>query len=108
MFFEERRTSLNIQTNKRMTLKPEMISGVFLGTTFIVITVNQELHSSCRKKGHSFLHSSVLTLSGGQKRRWVYFLVSRTDDYRNVDGDRELPVPWTGFTQFTKLIEKPP
>ena len=29
MFFEERRTGLKNQTNKRMTLQPEMISGVF-------------------------------------------------------------------------------
>ena len=30
------------------------------------------------------------------------------DDYRNVDGDRELSETWTGFSKFTKLNEKPP
>ena len=32
----------------------------------------------------------------------------RIDDYWNVDGSRDLPDPWTGFTQFTLLEEKPP
>ena len=34
-------------------------------------------------------------------------LVSRIDDYWNVDGDRELSGPCTCFTQFTILNEKP-
>ena len=33
---------------------------------------------------------------------------SRTDDYRNIDGSRDLSDSWTGFTQFTLLDEKPP
>ena len=32
----------------------------------------------------------------------------RIDDYWNVDGLRELSDPWTVFTQFTLLEEKPP
>ena len=32
---------------------------------------------------------------------------SRTPDYWNIDANRNLSVPWTGFTQFTILIEKP-
>ena len=32
----------------------------------------------------------------------------RTDDYWNIDGSRDLSDPWTGFTQFTLLEEKPP
>ena len=31
----------------------------------------------------------------------------RIDDYWNVDGSRGLSDPWTGFTQFTLLDEKP-
>ena len=30
------------------------------------------------------------------------------DDYWNIDGSRDLSGPWTGFTQFTLLEEKPP
>ena len=33
---------------------------------------------------------------------------SRTDDYENIDGSRDLSDSWTGFTQFTSLEEKPP
>ena len=32
----------------------------------------------------------------------------RTDDYWNTYGPRDLSDPWTGFTQFTLLDEKPP
>ena len=32
----------------------------------------------------------------------------RIDDYWNIDGSRELSDPWTGFTQFILLEEKPP
>ena len=32
----------------------------------------------------------------------------RIDDYWNIDGSRDLSGPWTGFTQFTPLEEKPP
>ena len=32
----------------------------------------------------------------------------RIDDNWNVDGSRDLSDPWTGFTQFTQLEEKPP
>ena len=32
----------------------------------------------------------------------------RIDDYWNIDSSRDLSDPWTGFTQFTLLDEKPP
>ena len=32
----------------------------------------------------------------------------RIDDYWNIDGSRNLSDPWTGFTIFTFLEEKPP
>ena len=32
----------------------------------------------------------------------------RIDDDWNIDGSRDLSDPWTGFTQFTLLEEKPP
>ena len=35
-------------------------------------------------------------------------LEKRIDDYWNIDGSRDLSDPWTGFTQFTLLDEKPP
>ena len=32
----------------------------------------------------------------------------RIDNYWNIDGPRDLSDPWTGFTRFTQLEEKPP
>ena len=32
----------------------------------------------------------------------------RIDDYWTIDGSRALSDPWTGFTQFAQLAEKPP
>ena len=32
----------------------------------------------------------------------------RIDDYWNINGSKDLSDPWTGFTQFTLLEEKPP
>ena len=32
----------------------------------------------------------------------------RIDDHWNIDGSRDLSDPWTGFTRFTLLEEKPP
>ena len=32
----------------------------------------------------------------------------RIDDYWNIDGSRDVSDPWTGFTQFLLLEEKPP
>ena len=34
--------------------------------------------------------------------------MKRIDDYWNIDRSRDLSDPWTGFTQFTPLEEKPP
>ena len=42
-----------LSDNKHATQKPEMISGVFLGIIFVVITFNLDLNSVCQKKGHS-------------------------------------------------------
>ena len=65
MLFKESRTGLHFQTNKRMTQTPEMISGVFLGTIFIVITFKKELNSTCRKKGPSPEIMKILLLRRG-------------------------------------------
>ena len=64
MFFKESRTGLNHQSNKRMTLKPEMISGVFLGIIFIVIAFNQGSNFTCQTNGHAQFHTMTLMLSG--------------------------------------------
>ena len=47
------------------------VYGVFLGITFIVITrVKLFLY---RRKSHSQFHSSILMLSGGHVRHWIFW-----------------------------------
>ena len=48
------------------------VHGVFLGITFIVITFNQGSNFLYRRKGHSQFHSSILMLSGGRVRHWIF------------------------------------
>ena len=71
MFIKENWAGLFHQTNRRMTLKPGLVHGVFRGSTFIVITFNQELNLTCQKQGHSLYHSSILMSSGGRIRHWM-------------------------------------
>ena len=35
-------------------------------------------------------------------------LLENIEDYWNVDGERELSDPWTRFTRFISLKERPP
>ena len=105
MFFKESRTGLKHQTNKRMTLKLETVSVVFLEIIFIVITFNQELNSTCQKRDHSRYHSNIDVVRRTNTTLDV-LLESRIDVFWNVDGGRELSGPWTVFTQFTILHEK--
>ena len=39
---------------------------------------------------------------------WDVLQKRQTDDCWNVHGDRQLPRPWSGFTQFTFLNTAPP
>ena len=39
---------------------------------------------------------------------WDVKQEKRIDDYWKIDGSRDLSDPWTGFTRFTLLEEKPP
>ena len=82
---------------RRMTLKPDTISGVLLGITFIVFTFNQELKSTFQKQGHSPKQLKYIDVVRRTNRTFDVLLESRMDDEWNVDGDRELSGPWTGF-----------
>ena len=53
--FKATRRGLNRQKQKMM-LKPETTSGQRKETSFIVITLNLEFRSTCRKKNHSQFH----------------------------------------------------
>ena len=55
-----------------MFLSHEMISEVFQGTTFIVITLNQGSILKWLTRGHSQYHPNFAMLSGGRTRHWMY------------------------------------
>ena len=154
MVLKEKRTDLIKQeNNQRITMKPEMIFGVFLGVTFIAITFNQRSNSVCHKKklfpkppkyidvvndiaciaGVALTTIGKLTVTGSyrgvgkvsasyerncslnhpskccQADEYALHvsLESCIDDWK-VDGDWELSGSWEGFSQFTRLNEKPP
>ena len=62
-----------------------------------------KLHSP---RGESF-HQSALTFPEPHTNLDVK-QEKRIDDYWKIDGSRDLSDPWTSFTQFTLLEEKPP
>ena len=55
MNFKANRKSLNRQ-NQKLTLKPEMTCVQSKVSSFIVVTLNVEFNSTCRRKKHSQFH----------------------------------------------------
>ena len=81
--------SLNHQTSRHMTLKTEMISGVFLGVMFIVITFNQG-SNFVPNEGSLPMPNKLIDVIGLTSTTMDVLLESRIDDYWNVDGGWEL------------------
>ena len=90
--------------------KPERLndSGPFQGTTFTVITLNRESNCTCREKNHSQFHYDTSNVTRATSTTLDVMLERRTDDYWNIEGDRDVSDSWTGFTRFTILDGKPP
>ena len=61
----------------------------------------------CQTKGHSNT-TQFFDVVRRTHTTLDVLLESRIDDTWNVDGGHELSVPWTRFTQFSTLNEKPP
>ena len=100
-FFKEKRTGLSHQTNKQMTLKPEMELYVSSSrSTRVKLNVPNEGPFPKPLKWIDVVMRTNTTLD--------VLLETHIGDYKNVDCDRELSGPWTGFTQVTTLSEKPP
>ena len=79
-----------------------MTFGQWKETSSVVITMNFDFSSTFRGKIHSHdvtrtTHTNLDVLQE-----------SRTDEYWNVNVDRNLSDSWTGFTMFTLLSEKSP
>ena len=109
MTFMENQKGLfhHLTTRFRMPVKQLMTSGPCQETSFAAITLNpgQALLAERRIIPYSLEYIDVArtthtNLDVKQEKR--------IDDYWNIDGSRDLSDPWTGFTQFTLLEEKPP
>ena len=80
-------------------MKRSMFFGPCQETSYTAITLNPESNFT-RLKDIDVSKTTHTNLDVKQEKR--------IDDYWNVDGSRDLSDPWTGFTQFTLLEEKPP
>ena len=91
-----------------MPVKQLMISGPCQETSYTAITLNPESNFTRREKNHSLFHFKYIDVSRTTHTNLDVKQEKRIDDYLNIDGSRDLSDPWTGFTQFTLLEEKPP
>ena len=89
-----------------------MISGPCQEASYTVITLNPESNFTRREKNHSLLSFpfplKYIDVSRTTHTNLDVKQEKRMDDYWNIDGSRDLSDPWTGFTQFALLKEKPP
>ena len=83
-----------------------MIFGPCQEISNTAVTLNPESNFTRREKNHSPFHSSTLTYPELLTRILDVMQERRIDDCWNIDGSRDLPDSWTGFTQFTLLDEK--
>ena len=105
MVFEENRTGRDHQTQGRMTVKPETISGRSKGTTITVITLNQDVSSMCLRTNHSVIPLRYVDVIRRSHTSFDVLQESPLDENWTIDGDRNLSEPWTCFTRFPILNE---
>ena len=98
----------HLTTRFRMPVKQLMTSGPCQETSYTAITLNPESNFTRRERNHSLFHWNTLTSPETTRTNSDVKQERRIDDYWNIDGSRDLSDPWTGFTQFTLLEEKPP
>ena len=91
-----------------MTLKPLPTFGRFTVTSSIVITMNLEFNSMCRRKKHSSIPLKYIDVTRSTHTDLDVMQEKRVDDCWDVDSNRSLSDSWKGFTKFTLLKEKPP
>ena len=98
----------NLKTHFRMPVKREMTFGPCQETSHTAITLIPESNFSRREKNHSLFPLKYIDVTRTTCTNLDVKLEKRIDDFWNIDGSRDLSDPWTGFTQFTLLEEKPP
>ena len=85
-----------------------MIFGPCLETSYTAITLNQESNFFSPREESFPIPLKYIDISRTTHTNLDVKHEKRIDDYWNIDGSRDLSDPWTGFTQFTLLEEKPP
>ena len=85
--FKANRKGFNRQKQK-MTPKPGETSGRFKATSSIVIALNLEFNSICRKKKHSLFH--YIDVTRATYTPLDVLQEKRADDNWNVDANRSL------------------
>ena len=98
--FKANREVFNRQSQE-MTRNAGKTFDLFKVTSFIVVTLNLEFNSMCRKNWNTLMLQGPHTNLDGLQE-------NRTDDYWKVDANRSLSESWTGFAKFTLLEENPP
>ena len=98
----------NLTTHFRMPVKQFTIFGPCQETSYTAITLNPESSFTRREKNHSLFNWKYIDVSRTTHTNLNVKQEKRIDDYWNIDGSRDLSDPWTGFTRFILLEEKPP
>ena len=94
--------------NQQMTLKPVPTSGRSKVTSSVVIKMNVEFNSTCRRKKHFPVPLQNIDVTRSTQTDLDVLQEKRIDDYWNVDSSRHLSDSWKGFPKFTLLKERPP
>ena len=73
-----------------MTRKLRKTFGLFKVTSFIVIILNREFNYPCREKSNSLFPLKCIDVIRSTHTDLDVAQEKRIDDYRNVDGNRNL------------------
>ena len=84
------------------------IFGPYQETAYTAITLNPESNFTGPREESFSIPLKYIDVSRTTHTNLDVKQERRIDDYWNIDGARDLSGPWTGFTQFTLLEEKPP
>ena len=98
----------NLMTHFRLPVKLEMISGPCREASYTAITSKQRVKLYSPREESFPIPLKYIDVTRTTHTNLDVKQEKRIDDYWNIDGSRDLSDPWTGFTQFTLLEEKPP
>ena len=85
-----------------------MIFGPCQETSYTAITLKSGVKLYSPREESFPVSLKYIDVSRTTRTNWDVKQERRIDDYRNIDGSRDLSDSSTGFIQFTLLEEKPP